>query len=262
MMERIKKAFAKPAFVAYMVAGDPDTERSKIVASALVDGGADIIEVGIPFTDPVADGPVIQAADGRALSLGAVPSTAFEIAGHIRSISEAAIVIFTYINPIIRMGFDRFYAEAKANGADAVLIVDMPVEESDEALSAAEKHGLAQIFLVSITTSEERMKKIAGKAKGFAYLISTLGTTGQRDKIPDEALDLIARAKKTFDIPVVVGFGISGPENAKKMIDAGADGVVVGSAIVAAVGENLESDDGIYESVKGLAGRIRSGIVH
>lgn len=260
-MGRIEEAFSKPAFVAYMVAGDPDIERSKNVASALIDGGADIIEVGIPFTDPVADGPVIQAADGRALSSGAVPATAFEIARDIRSYSDVPVVIFTYINPIIKMGFDRFYSGAKASGADAVLIVDMPFEEADEALEAAEKHGLDQIFLVSITTSEERMKRIAGKAKGFAYLISALGTTGQRDKIPDEALDLIARAKKIFDIPVVVGFGISGPENAKKMIDSGADGVVVGSAIVAAVGENMDNDDAIYESVKDLVGRIRSGII-
>lgn len=260
-MDRIEKAFEKPAFVAYMVAGDPDIERSKIVASALVEGGADIIEVGIPFTDPVADGPVIQAADGRALSAGTVPATAFGIASHIRNFSDVPVVIFTYINPIIRMGFDRFYAETKAGGADAVLIVDMPVEEADEALEAAEKHGLAQIFLVSITTSEERMKKIAGKAKGFAYLISALGTTGQRDRIPDEALDLIARAKEVFDIPVVVGFGISGPENAKKMIDAGADGVVVGSAIVSMVEKNPENTDELRESLKNFVSELKSGII-
>ncbi len=260
MSRRIKKAFSKPSFIGYMVAGDPDIERSKTVASALVDGEPDIIEVGIPFSDPVADGPVIQAADARALAAGAVPSMAFEITRDIRRYSDVPVVIFTYINPIIKAGFDSFYADAKESGADAVLIVDMPVEEADEALEAAERHGLDQIFLISITTSEERMKKIAGKARGFAYLISALGTTGQRDRIPEEALELIARAKDIFNIPVVVGFGISGPENAKRLIDSGADGIVVGSAIVSAAGENPDNTDRIYESVNMLVHEIKSGV--
>lgn len=259
-MGRMKEAFTKPAFIAYMVTGDPDIEGSKVVASALVDGGADIIEVGIPFTDPVADGPVIQAADTRALSAGTIPSSAFEITRDIRGYSEVPVVIFTYINPVIKRGFDRFYSEAKASGADAVLIVDMPVEESDEALTAARKHGLDQIFLVSITTTEERMKKIAEKASGFVYLISALGTTGQRDRIPDEALDLVARAKRIFNVPVVVGFGISNPETAKRLVDSVADGIVVGSAIVAAVGENAGSPDRMHDAVSDLVRGIKSGI--
>jgi len=259
-MGRIKKAFEKPAFIGYMVTGDPDMERSKIVASAMIEGGADIIEVGIPFSDPVADGPVIQRADTRALSAGTVPSSAFEITRDIRRYSEVPVVIFTYINPVIKAGFDSFYACAKESGADAMLIVDMPFEEADEALAAAGKHGLDQIFLVSITTSGERMKKIAEKASGFVYLISALGTTGQRDKIPDKALELVARSKEIFDIPVVVGFGISGPENAKKLIDSGADGVVVGSAIISAVGDNIDSAEGIRDSVRDLVSDIKSGI--
>lgn len=259
-MGRIKGAFTKPAFIGYMVAGYPDTEKSKIVASALVEGGADIIEVGIPFTDPVADGPVIQAADSEALSSGATPKTAFKITRHIRSFSDVPVVIFTYINPIIKAGFNNFYSKAKASGADAVLIVDMPCEESDEALAAAKKYGLDQIFLISITTSEERMREIASKASGFAYIISALGTTGQRDKIPEEALDLIERSKKVFDIPVVVGFGISGPKNAGILVDSGADGIVVGSSIVAAVCENSGSPEKIRNSVRDLIAEIKSGI--
>ncbi len=259
-MSRIKSAFSKPAFIGYMVAGYPDDEKSKIVASALVEGGADIIEVGIPFTDPVADGPVIQAADSVALFAGATPQTAFGITRHIRSISGVPVVIFTYINPVIKAGFDRFYSEAKASGADGVLIVDMPFEEAEEALSAAEKYGLDQIFLVSITTSEERMREIAARASGFIYLISALGTTGQRDKIPDEALDLVSRAKGIFDIPVVVGFGISGPKNAGIIIDSGAGGVVVGSAIVSAVGDSGSPGE-IRGSVRTLVAEIKSGII-
>ncbi|MBN1431492.1 MAG: tryptophan synthase subunit alpha [Methanomicrobiaceae archaeon] len=259
-MGRIEKAFEKPAFIGYMVAGDPDIERSKTVASAIIGGGADIIEIGIPFTDPVADGPVIQRADTRALSAGAVPSSAFEITRDIRRYSDVPVVIFTYINPIIKAGFDSFYAGAKESGADAVLIVDMPFEEADEAQAAAGKHGLDQIFLVSITTSEERMKKIAEKASGFVYLISALGTTGQRDQIPQEALELVAKAKKIFDIPVVVGFGISGPGNARRLIDSGADGVVVGSAIVSAIEDNMDSAEGIGDSIRKLVNEIKSGI--
>jgi tryptophan synthase alpha chain len=241
-MDRISKAFEVPAFVAYMVAGDPDYETSLQVAKAIIDGGADVLELGFPFTDPVADGPVIQKADIRALSSG------------------ITMVAFTYANPVIRMGLEHFCECVREAGMDAVLIVDMPLEEAEEALSAAKKNDLHQIFLISQTTSQERLVHIAEHGSGFLYLVSSMGITGQRDEVSEEAIDLIARVNAVTDLPLAVGFGISKPSHARKLLVAGADGVIVGSAIVSLVERNLQNSGLMAEEIREFVSSMKNGM--
>ncbi len=259
-MGRLIEAFQNPAFVAYTVAGDPDPLQSAAVVRAIIEGGADVLELGIPFTDPVADGPVIQEADQRALKAGANAETAFALTAAARGYSDIPIVIFTYANPVFRMGIGKFYERAKDAGADAVLIVDMPVEEAAEALSAARKTRLDQIFLISQTTSVERLAKIAGKAGGFLYLVSTLGITGMREHLGDEALNLIERTREASDLPLAVGFGIAKPEHARTLVGAGADGVIVGSAIVSIIGEMLDDADAMSTAVKEFVSGMKAAV--
>jgi tryptophan synthase alpha chain len=259
-MGRLSDTFQNHAFIAYTVAGDPDSLQSAAVARAIVEGGADVLELGIPFTDPVADGPVIQEADQRALSAGANAETAFALTAAIREYSDIPIVLFTYANPVFRMGLWQFYKRAQHAGADAVLIVDMPVEEAAEALIVARKTRLDQIFLVSQTTSGERLEKIAGKAGGFLYLVSTLGITGMREHLEDEALNLIERARQASDLPLAVGFGIGKPEHARTLINAGADGVIVGSAIVSIIERNLNDADVMSTEIRKFVSGMKSAV--
>jgi len=237
---RLARAFKKPGFVAYTVAGDPNISDSIKIAKALIDGGCDVLELGVPFSDPVADGEVIQAADKRALDAGISVDGVFEIVKEIRNYSDAAIVFLVYANVVFQRGTDKFYDEAKEAGVDGILIVDMPPEEADSAYSASLRTGIAQIFLVSQTTSDERLFMIAQKAGGFVYLVSALGVTGKRSGVSKEAYSLLKRVKGALaaadnDVSVAFGFGISTPLHAEEIIRAGADGVIVGSAIVSVV---------------------------
>lgn len=260
-MDRISKAFEHPAFVAYIVAGDPDYGTSLEVAKAIIDGGADVLELGFPFTDPVADGPVIQKADGRAISSGMTPGKVFALAAEIRGYSDIPMVAFTYANLVFRMGPGRFYELARENGMDAVLIVDMPLEEAEGVLSEAKKNGLSQIFLISQTTSKERLVRIAGNGSGFLYLVSALGITGQREEVADEAVDLIARVKSVTDLPVAVGFGISRPAHAAKLLKAGADGAIVGSAIVSLVEKNLGNRERMADEIREFVSSMKNWMI-
>ncbi len=251
-MSRIGAAFRKqaPAFIGFTVAGDPDETTSLRIAKALIDGGTDILELGIPFSDPVADGPVIQQADDRALDAGTTPDTVFRLVRAIRAYSNVPIVFLTYYNIVYRRGVGQFYREAQESGVDGILIADMPVEESDEVTRTAARYGIDPIFLVTRTTSDERIKKISGRARGYLYLVSVLGVTGVRDEVSSGAIELLHRVRRHTDLPLALGFGISTPAHAATCAGAGADGVIVGSAIVDIIGKNLDNPDSMEQKIR------------
>ncbi|MDD1678516.1 MAG: tryptophan synthase subunit alpha, partial [Methanomicrobiales archaeon] len=211
-MKRLSRIFQgrdHPAFIAFLVAGDPEYAASVSYAKAIIDAGADVLELGMPFSDPVADGSVIQEADERALAAGMTPDLLFSLLREIRNYSEIPLVILTYYNSVFTRGVARFYEEAAAAGADAILIVDLPVEESEEVVAVAQQTGIDPIFLVTATTSEERLSRITSRAGGFLYLVSTLGVTGMREDRFPHIEDLIRTVRKTSLLPIAVGFGIS-----------------------------------------------------
>jgi tryptophan synthase alpha chain len=254
-MGRIETAFAdasmkKPAFIGFTVAGDPDKATCVRIARALIAGGTDILELGVPFSDPVADGPTIQKADERALAAGTTPDTVFEIVREIRKESDVPIVFLTYFNIVYRRGIERFYHEAHDAGVDGILIADMPVEESDEICAVASRYTIDPIFLVTLTTSDDRINNIAGKARGYLYLVAVLGITGVRKQVSEEAINLLHRVRKHTLLPLALGFGISTPAHAQICARAGADGVIVGSAIVEIVERNLKNPDAMERELQ------------
>lgn len=240
-MNRIDKKFktlralGQKAFIAYITAGDPTLAMTERIAIELEKSGVDILELGIPFSDPVADGPTIQAASQRALSGGASLKKIFAMVEGLRRKSELPLVFMTYYNPIFRFGIKKFFTTCRTTGVDGVIIPDLPIEESAEAYALGRKSGVAVIFLVAPTTPKERVKRITAKSRGFIYYVSLAGVTGARKRLPSEVLDKVNIVKSVTDKPVAVGFGISTPEQARS-IARKADGVIVGSAIVKIIG--------------------------
>jgi tryptophan synthase alpha chain len=262
-MGRIEGVFSgrkRPAFIGFTVAGDPDKETCIRAAMALIDGGTDILELGVPFSDPVADGPTIQKADERSLAAGTKVDTVFEIVCELRRKTNVPIVFLVYYNMVYHRGIDRFYKEAYEAGVDGILIADMPVEESDNVYETALQYGIDPIFLITQTTSDERIKKIAARAHGYLYLVAVLGVTGVRDTVSNGAIDLLQRVKKHTQIPLALGFGISTPDHAKICAGAGADGVIVGSAIVEIVGKNLGNPDKMERNLKTYVEKMKKGL--
>jgi tryptophan synthase alpha chain len=259
-MGRLATVFSnldRPAFIGFVVAGDPDKGTCIRAAGALVDGGADILEMGVPFSDPVADGPTIQKADDRALAAGTTVDTVFDIVRTLRNTTDVPLVFLAYYNTIYHRGIDRFYREAKEAGVDGILIADMPIEESDDVYATAIQYGIDPIFLVTRTTSEERIRKIADRAHGYLYLVAVLGVTGVRDTVSSGAIDLLQRVRKHTGVPLALGFGISTPDQAKVCADAGADGVIVGSAIVDIIGRNLGHPDTMERDLRSYVRRMK-----
>src|SRR5579862_1036482 len=199
----------KPSLVAYLTCGDPNLATTLDIALAAIDAGADVIELGVPFSDPVADGPVIQRASERALRRGTSLSQVLGLAKEIRKRSPAGLIIFTYLNPVLRMGLAKFSAAAQDACVDGALITDLPVEESQEYLSEMEKRALATVFLAAPTSTDARLKNIAQASSGFIYAVSRTGVTGARQQMPEDAAQLVARLRRYTDLPVAVGFGIS-----------------------------------------------------
>jgi len=228
----------KPALVAYVTCGDPDLATTKEVILAAIDAGAGIIELGVPFSDPVADGPVIQRASERALGHGTTLEQVLTLAAEIREHSQSAgLVIFSYLNPILRMGLPKFCRVARAAGLDGTLITDLPIEESEEYLREARKNDLATIFLAAPTSTDQRLKQIAQHSSGFIYAISRTGVTGERQEVSGDAKTLVKRVRRFSKLPIAVGFGISTPA---QFADVGkfAEAAVVGSAIVHVIEQN------------------------
>ena len=259
-MGRIDAVFShlkKAAFIGFTVAGDPDKETCIRAALALIEGGTDILELGVPFSDPVADGPTIQKADERALAAGTTVDTVFAIVRELRKKTDIPIVFLVYYNMVYHRGVDRFYREAHEAGVDGILIADMPVEESDDVYKTALRYGIDPIFLVTQTTSDERIKKIAARAHGYLYLVAVLGVTGVRDTVSSGAIDLLQRVRKQTPVPLALGFGISTPDQVKTCAEAGADGVIVGSAIVNIVGKNRNNPDKMARDLKAYAEQMK-----
>jgi tryptophan synthase alpha chain len=227
----------KPGFVAYLTCGDPDVATSRDIALAAIEAGADVIELGVPFSDPVADGPVIQRASERALRHGTTLQQVLGLAGEIRKRSQAGLIIFTYLNPVMRMGLAKFGAVAEEAGVDGVLITDLPVEESQDYLSEMQTRNLATVFLAAPTSTDERLKQIARASTGFVYAVSRTGVTGARQQLPADAPALVRRLRKYTKLPVAVGFGISTAEQFSA-VGKFADAAVVGSAIVDTIERN------------------------
>jgi tryptophan synthase alpha chain len=222
------------ALVCYVVAGYPDANTTQEAIGALVAGGADMVEVGIPFSDPIADGPTIQAASNNALKNGMTPEKALQLAKNIRKNYPALpLLVMTYCNILVRAGIEKFMKLAKESGFDGFVLPDLSIEESEEYCLAASKLGMSLVFLVSPNTPEARLKKIADGTSGFLYLVSVYGITGARKSVEDYTLNAIINTKKfAGKVPVAIGFGISRPAHAKLMINTGADALIIGSAIV------------------------------
>jgi tryptophan synthase alpha chain len=262
-MGRIEVVFSrlkKPAFIGFMVAGDPSRETCIRAATAIIEGGVDIFELGIPFSDPVADGPTIQKADERAIAAGTKVDMVFEIVRELRKKTDIPIVFLAYYNMVYHRGVDRFYKEAHEAGVDGILIADMPVEESDDVYETALHYGIDPIFLITQTTSDERIKKIAARAHGYLYLVAVLGVTGVRDTVSSGALELLQRVRNHTTLPLALGFGIATPDHAKTCAEAGADGVIVGSAIVEIIGKNLGNPDKMERDLKTYVKQMKKAL--
>jgi tryptophan synthase alpha chain len=252
-MSRIARAFREaegPLFIGYVVAGDPDPPESIRIAGTVLDAGADILEMGVPFSDPVADGPVIQRAGIRALRAGTTPAGVFRMVREIRGISEKPIVLLTYYNPVYRRGLPWFYGEAARAGVDGILVVDLPLEEADRARECARENGMDQILLAAPTTGDARLARIVDAASGFLYLVSRTGVTGAREELPEDLRGLIGRVKARGSVPVAVGFGISRPAHVRACAAAGADAVIVGSGIVGLVERHLADPPAMQEAIR------------
>ncbi|MGB7548660.1 MAG: tryptophan synthase subunit alpha [Terracidiphilus sp.] len=222
----------KPGLVVYLTAGDPSLEATRAIALEAIDAGADVIELGVPFSDPLADGPVIQRAMERAVARGTRLKDVLALAGELRAARPAAgLVIFSYLNPVLRYGLHKFADAASAAGVDGVLLTDMIVEEAGEYLAEMERVNLAPIFLAAPTSPDERLEAIAKHSKGFVYAISRTGITGTQQSLTSDAAALVARIRRWTGLPVAVGFGISNREHVAQVAEF-ADAAVVGSAIV------------------------------
>jgi len=244
----------KPGLVVYLTAGDPSLEATRAIAVAAIDAGASVIELGVPFSDPLADGPVIQRASDRAIAHGTRLKDVLALAGEIRAARPAAgLVIFSYLNPILRYGLHQFADTAAAAGVDGVLVTDLIVEEASEYLAEMARVGLAPIFLAAPTSPDERLRAIATHSKGFVYAISRVGITGTQQSMTSDAASLVARIKRWTKLPVAVGFGISNAEHVAQVAEF-ADAAVVGSAIVELIERSTteEAPDAVARFIKGL----------
>lgn len=251
-MNKISKAFEnKKAFIGFITAGDPDIETTKRIMEKMAQAGCDLIEIGIPFSDPVAEGPVIQNANVRALKNNVTTDDVMAMAEEMSHKIDIPMVFMTYLNVLFRYGYDRFLQKAKNSGISGVIIPDMPFEEKAELQCVAEKYDIEVVSLIA-PTSDDRIKMIASEAQGFLYCVSSLGVTGVRNDITTDLESIIKTVKSVSNIPAAIGFGINTPEQAKKY-SAIADGVIVGSAIVKLIEQYAQdAPDKVYDYVKSM----------
>ena len=256
---RISQRFAElrrtgeMGLVAYITAGDPSLAATETFVLALADAGADVIELGVPFSDPVADGPVIQRASERALKNGTTLADVLALVKKLREKTQVPLVLFSYFNPVLQMGLERFADAAKAAGADGVLITDLTPEEADEYRAAMSSRSLDTIFLAAPTSTDERLALIARATTGFLYLISRTGVTGAKDQLADELPALARRVRRFTDLPIAIGFGISLPGHVS-LLGGLADAAVVGSALV----DEIERASTVDAAAEALAARVKS----
>ncbi len=259
---KILKAANQKALISYVVAGFPNEESTLSSVRGLVKGGTDIIELGLPFSDPLADGPVIQKASFQALKKGMNLNKFLRIVKKIRKETDIPLVLMTYSNLLYHRGYDKFLPQIKDAGIDGLILPDMAIDEAKEFLSAARKHDLDTIFLISPNTSPERIRKIANASSGFLYLVSVFGTTGVQRKFEDYTINAIKEAKKIVSgkIPLAVGFGVSSPEQVKFIIQNGADGIIVGSAYLRLIEETAKSK--IEEKIRSFTSGLKKATIY
>lgn len=249
-MSRIEKAFADgKAFIAFLTAGDPDLDSTKRYVREMEKAGADLIEIGIPFSDPIAEGPVIQEADLRALGGGVTTDQIFDMVMQLRQETDVPIVFMTYLNPVFHYGYDAFFSRCREAGVDGIIIPDLPYEEKNEVDSVSSGYGVTLISMIA-PTSQARIEQIAKEAKGFIYVVSSMGVTGTRTEIKTDLDGMLAQIKAVTDVPAAVGFGIHTPQQAADIAKK-ADGVIVGSAVVKLIAQyGKHAEQQIYTYVR------------
>ncbi|GHU82254.1 tryptophan synthase alpha chain [Clostridia bacterium] len=256
-MSKIKNAFKNgTAFIGFVTGGDPTIEKSEEFIYKMIDAGADLVEIGIPFSDPIAEGPVIQRANIRALSAGATVHKIFDLVENVRKKTDVPLVFLTYLNPVYHYGYEAFFAKCKNVGVDGIIIPDLPFEEQEDVRSVSGKYGVDLITLIA-PTSEDRIAALAKNATGFLYIVSSMGVTGVRSQIKTDLSEILQAVKAASTTPAAVGFGINTPQQATQISNI-ADGVIVGSAIVKLVetyGEN--AGEHIYDYVKTMKDAVK-----
>jgi len=262
-MTRIGRLFdylkrdGRKGLIAYLTAGDPSPERTPALVEALVRGGADLIELGVPFSDPIADGPVIQRAGERALRAGTTLESVLEVAKQIRAHSEVPLLLFTYLNPVLRYGLDRLAQDAAARGIDGCLLTDASVEEAQEYVAAMHRHGLDTVFLAAPTSTQRRLELVARYSTGFIYLVSRTAVTGERETLSGSVAPLIRAVRAVTDLPLAVGFGISRPEHVAEL-GRQVEAVVVGSAFVRVI-ERHAGSPSLESELEALTRELKQG---
>ena len=262
-MSRLDDRFARAraerraAFIAYLTAGDPSIDETVALASALEGAGADVLELGVPFSDPIADGPVIQRGGERALRAGTTLATVLEIARQIRATSEVPLLLFTYLNPVLAYGLEKLAEDAAASGIDGCLLIDASVEEAETYVGAMHRHGLDTVFLAAPTSTPRRLKLVAQYSTGFVYLVSRAGVTGVQDSLSSSVAPLIEAVRAATDLPLAVGFGISRPDHVGELGRL-VEGVVVGSAIVRLIEQNA-TDPALEAKLEAFTRELKGG---
>lgn len=260
-MSRIEKRFkelkdcGEKALVCFLTAGYPDLQTSEELICEVIRSSADIVELGVPFSDPLADGPSIQAASDRALAAGATIHKVMDLVKNVRKKVDSPLVLMTYYNPVQKFGLNEFARTAADAGADGVIVTDLPPEEAGEWKAAAQAAGLDTVFLLAPTSTDERIRRVAEMSSGFIYCVSRTGVTGKRSDVPSEVGDLIERIRLATDKPVAVGFGVSAPDHVRA-ISKWADGVVVGSALIDLIAQN--SGNNVISEVKSFVSELKS----
>jgi tryptophan synthase alpha chain len=265
-VNRIDETFAeakkqgRPVFIGFITAGDPKPDATFDIVAALVDGGVDIIELGVPFSDPIADGPTIQASSLRALNAGVTPPMVLEMADQISSSLNVSVVVLTYYNPIFKMGDQRFLKLAAKSGISGIVVPDLPPEESAGYRKLAQKEGIDTIYLATPSTNPQRLRGIVSATKGFLYVVPLFGVTGARESFDVYSKRVVGEIvqKVNNKVPVAVGFGISKAEHVRSFVDQGADSVIVGSAIVRTIERNLNYREKMLIELEGLAKELSS----
>ena len=246
------------AFIPFFVMGDPDYETSLAVVRAAIEAGADMLELGIGYSDPIADGPSIQAADLRALKAGMSVERSLEFLRDVRAFSEVPIGLLVYYNLVLRRGVERFCRDFGASGLDGLLAADLPIEEARPLIEACGAAGIDPIFMVTPTVTEARLARILREAGGFLYLVALLGVTGARGSLAPDILRLLRRVRAKTELPLCAGFGISQPEHVRTLARSGADGAIVGSAVVDLIAANLTSRKTMIREIRGYVRRMKA----
>jgi tryptophan synthase alpha chain len=258
LFERLKNE-NRAGLVAYLTAGDPTPKHTARLIAALERGGADLIELGVPFSDPIADGPVIQAASDRALLAGTTMNAVLQIAREVRQQSESPLLLFTYLNPVMRYGFERLAKDAAAAGIDGCLLTDLSVEEAEQYVGAMRAQGLDTVFLAAPTSTERRLQLVAKYSSGFIYLVSRTGVTGEQTSVSNAVAPLVQSMRAVTNLPLAVGFGIANAGHARQVGQV-ADAVVVGSAVVRIIEKYGQSPD-LEQELEEFARELRTGLV-